>query len=292
MRKNSADLILFHELLRRIVQDFGEDILSDSRLRGIISDLSIGSDAHRFQSIINRSISYHIGERILCCRDLDEADMNLRVNTLKQAFQEENFFQHGISDYIVDSYLFALGWLDHLDEYDATRDEAGKGDAGEMFFVERNGEDYCGNISKDGLRSGFGVSKREDGSYFAGEWKLDMKVGLGMEVMDTRAKYAGEWKMSRRNGVGIALFEDGTRYSGEWKNSKMHGVGILHYPNGERMCASFVNGEIEKALGIYFLKDGSSIVGIMTSQGPHGTCLRFMRNGICESEEWVNGAKK
>lgn len=71
----------------------------------------------------------------------------------------------------------------------------------------------------------------------------------------------------------------------------MHGIGILYYPNGERMCASFVNGEICKEPGVFIMKDGSSVVGIMTSQGPHGTCLHFMRNGTCETEEWINGTK-
>lgn len=292
MRKENVSPILFHELLWRIVQDFGEEILSDNRLKGIISDLSVGSDVYKFQSIISRSISYHIGERILRCRDLDDADLSLRINTLKQSFQEENFFQHGVSDYIVDSYLFALGWIDHLDGYD-TKCEMNGGECrtGELTFVERSGEDYCGNVSKDGQRSGFGISKREDGSYFAGEWKLDIRAGLGIEVTGTRTKYAGEWKMNRKNGIGITMLEDGIRYSGEWKNGKMHGIGILYYPNGERMCASFVNGEIYNDPGVYILKDGSSVVGIMTSQGPHGTCLHFMRNGTCETEEWINGTK-
>lgn len=293
MGKNNDTSDVFHELLFKIVQDFGEEILLDSRLKSIVNDLSAGSKADRFQPIIGRSINSHIGERILQCRDLDEADFSLRINTIKQTFQEENFLRHGISDYIIDCYLYALGWIDHLDEYDEAQETSQKtAKAGVLSFIERNGEEYCGNLSKDDQRSGFGISKYDDGSYFAGEWKLNLKNGIGMEVSASRAKYAGEWRMNRKNGVGIALLDDGTRYSGEWKNGKVHGLGTLHYPNGERMCANFSSGEINKETGIYYLKDGSCIVGLMTLKGPDGTCLHFMKNGTYEIENWMNGTKK
>ncbi len=280
----------FHELLSEIVQDFGEDILTEARLKGIISDMSAGSDIAKFQTIIGRSISYHIGQRILKFRDLDEADFLLRINTLKQTFQEENFFQHGISDYIIDSYLFALGWIDQLDGYEETVE--GSAQSGELSFVERSGEEYCGNISKEDERSGFGISKREDGSYFAGEWKLDMKNGIGMDVAVGHAKYAGEWRLNRKNGIGVNIQFDGMRYAGEWKNGKMHGIGTLFYPNGERMCTRFANGEITQDVGVYFMQDGTSIIGRMTYHGPDGQCLHYRKDGSCDTEEWSNGIKK
>ena len=293
MRKNDNTHILFHELLYNIVQDFGEEILLDSRLKGIINDLSSGSEIIKYQSVISRSISCRVGERVLQYRGLDDADFCLRISTLKQKFQEDNFFQHGISDYIIDSYLYALGCIEQLEKYDLTQDNSnGNAKAGELSFVECCGEEYCGNISKDNQRSGFGISKRDDGGYFAGEWKLNMKTGVGMEVTESRTKYAGEWRMNRKNGIGIALFDDGTRYSGEWKNGKMHGTGILYFPNGEQICANFSNGEIRRETGMFILKDGSSIVGIMTLHGPHGVCTHFLKDGTCVEEEWINGNKK
>lgn len=293
MNKSDEVSKSFHELLLDIVQQFGEEILTQSRLKGIITDLGVKTDVLKFQTVISRSISYNIGERILQYRNLDDADFYLRISTLKQMFQEDNFFQHGISDYIIDSYLYALGCIEQLEKYDLTQDNSnGNAKVGELSFVERCGEEYCGNISKDNQRSGFGISKRDDGSYFAGEWKLNMKTGIGMEVTESRAKYAGEWRMNRKSGIGIALFDDGIRYSGEWKNGKMHGTGILYFPNGEQICANFSNGEITRETGMFILKDGSSIVGIMTLHGPHGVCTHFLKDGTCVEEEWINGNKK
>ena len=286
----SSKIIHFHELLSEIVRDFGEEILTEARLKGIISDMSAGSDISKFQTIIGRSISYHIGQRILKFRDLDEADFILRINTLKQTFQEENFFQHGISDYIVDSYLFALGWIDQLDGYEETVESSAQ--SGELSFVERGGEEYCGNISKEDERSGFGISKREDGSYFAGEWKLDMKNGIGMDVAVEHAKYAGEWRLNRKNGIGAIIQSDGMRYAGEWKNGKMHGIGTLFYPTGERMWTRFANGKITQDVGVYFMQDGTSIRGRMTDHGPDGQCLHYRKDGSCNTEKWSNGIKK
>lgn len=293
MNKSDEVSKSFHELLLNIVQQFGEEILTQSRLKGIISDLGVKTDVFKFQTVVFRSISYNIGEKILQYRNLDDADFYLRINTLKQTFQEDNFFQHGISDYIIDSYLYALGCIEQLEKYDLTQDNSnGNAKAGELSFVERCGEEYCGNISKDNQRSGFGISKRDDGSYFAGEWKLNMKTGVGMEVTESRTKYAGEWRMNRKNGIGITLFDDGTRYSGEWKNGKMHGTGILYFPNGEQICANFSNGEIRRETGMFILKDGSAIVGIMTLHGPHGVCTHFLKDGTRVEEEWINGNKK
>lgn len=291
MKQNESPM-LFHQLLAEIVQEFGEEVLTETRLRGIISDMGAGSGIVRFRTVIDRSISNHIGQKMLLMRDLDDADFFLRVNTLKQTFQEENFFRHGIADYIIDSYLYALGWIDDLEEYNETEDIGVSGKRGELSFAERGDAEYCGNLNKDDERSGFGVCKREDGSYYAGEWKLDMKNGIGIDVSANRNRYAGEWRMNRRNGIGIQIQEDGTRYSGEWKNGKMHGVGTLFYPNGECMCVRFLNGKIQEDMGgTYYLQDGTYVVGRMTMNGPEGLCFHWRKGGVCEEENWKCGIK-
>lgn len=291
MKQNNSS-VLFHRLLADIVQEFGEDVLTENRLRGIISDMGAGSDVVRFKTVIDRSISNHIGQKMLMMRDLDDADFSLRVNTLKQAFQEENFFRHGIADYIIDSYLFALGWIDDLEEYDDADDAGVSGKRGELSFVERGRDEYCGNLNKDDERSGFGVCKRGDGSYYAGEWKLDMKNGIGLDVGTDRSRYAGEWRMNRCNGVGVQIQEDGIRYAGEWKNGKMHGIGTLYYPNGESLCARFFNGKMQEDMdGVYYLQDGTFVLGHMTMDGPEGLCTHWKQGGICEEEKWECGIK-
>ena len=281
-----------HELLSSIVQEFGEEVLTENRLKGILSDYSAGTNADRFQVVIARSINDRIGHRLLDLRGLDEADYDLRLNTIKQAFQEDNFFQYGISDYIIDCYLYALGWIETIDEYDEDELQLGTAKAGELSFMEWNGAEYCGNVSKVNERSGFGVCKKVNGSYYAGEWKLDLQAGVGIEVTHEKEKYAGEWSLNRRNGVGTMVRTDGIRYSGEWKNGKMHGVGVLYYPNGERLCARFTSGRIEQGSGVYYLQDGSYILGAMTENGPDGKCLHYKKDGSCETEQWLSGVKQ
>lgn len=281
-----------HELLLDIVEQFGEEILAESRLRGLISDLAAGSEIMKFQTVLNCSISNHIGKRLLQFRDLDEADFSLRLNTLKQSFQEENFLRHGVSDYIIDSYLYALGWIPQITEYQEDTDATGNGRSGQLSFIEWKGDEFCGNLSKENERSGFGISKQEDGEYYAGEWKLDMKSGVGLNVSSEREKFVGEWRFNRKNGVGISIQADGMRYSGEWKNGKIHGVGVIYYPNGNRLCSRFDNGKLCNEVGMFFLQDGTYIVGQMSMYGPNGHCIHYGTDGACKEEDWNSGIKE
>lgn len=234
-----------------------------NRLKGLLSDL--GSSTYRkYRVAIARSVSDNLGEKISSLKGLEDADYSLKLCNIRQAFQEDNFFRHGIADYIIDCYLFALGRIDTVEEY-TEKEILDQGMAGELSFTPRDGEEYCGNLSKDDERSGFGISKNETGNYYAGEWKLNLKNGVGMYVGDGRSKYAGEWRLNRRNGAGIQISQDGIRYAGEWKNGKKNGIGLLLFPNGERMCTFFQDGEIkDDAIGIYYLKDGSYISGRMS----------------------------
>ena len=177
---NTSTLYL-HDLFYDIVQQFGEDILTENRLKAIVGDMSAGSELCKYNVVVARSISDHIGQRLLQLRELDDADFMLRLSTIKQNFQEDNFLKPVVSDYIIDCYQYALGWIDELEECE-DYDAAANAKAGELSFVERNGTDYCGNVNKDDERSGFGVCKKEDGSYYAGEWKLDMKNGVGIGI--------------------------------------------------------------------------------------------------------------
>ena len=135
-----------------------------------------------------------------------------------------------------------------------------------------------------------------DESYGCIDWLpvsiLDMKNGVGLEVGVDKDKYVGEWNLNRKNGVGTVVRTDGIRYSGEWKNGKWHGVGTLFYPNGEQMTGRFANGMLQQQVGMYFMQDGSSVVGMMTMNGPDGECTHYKRDGSIEKENWINGLKK
>lgn len=281
-----------HQLFRQIAQDFGESTLAETRLKGLLSDLG-GSVVDKYRHVISRSISYQVGHKLLLLRELDQADFALKLGNIRQTFQEDNFFRHDIANYIVDCYLFAFEWTDDVEECADENAISDNTNRGELSFAEHSGSDYCGNQNTDNERSGFGISKDEEGNYYAGEWKLNMKNGVGIDVSIQRSKYAGEWRLNRRAGIGIQILPDGSRYAGEWKNGKMNGNGILFYPNGERMCTTFRNGQvIRDAIGIYYLKDDSHVVGSMTPDGPDGKCNHFYPDGTCKLETWDNGNLK
>lgn len=280
-----------HELLLQIVDNFGEEILTDSRLCGILNDLAL-DDTAKYYSVVVCAINDHIGQKLLALRELDDVDFSLKLNMLKQSFQEDNFLQHGIADYIIDCYIFALGWLDTVESVSFEELNAAESKAGELSFLKQEDGDYCGNFGKDKQRSGFGILRKEDGSYYAGNWKLNTRSGIGFTVDVERNKYAGEWRLNRRSGIGIEILAEGMRYAGEWKNGKMHGPGILFFPNGERLAVRFINGHLSGEAGVFYLRDGTYVVGTMTMKGPNGCCLHYYHDGTYETENWINGQIK
>ena len=62
-----------HELFRRITSDFGENILTESRLKGILNDYG-GAAISRYRHVIARSISYQMGLRLINIRELVNSD--------------------------------------------------------------------------------------------------------------------------------------------------------------------------------------------------------------------------
>lgn len=290
MKTDNVPLTL-HELLLRIVDEFGEEILTENRLCSIISDLAF-EEVAKYQSVVVCAVNDHIGHKLLALRELDDVDFSLKVNILKQAFQEENFLQHNIANYIIDSYIFALGWVDAIESVSIEDFTAAGSRVGELSFLTQADGDYCGNLGADGQRSGFGIMREEDGSYYAGNWKLNTRSGLGLTVDAERNKYAGEWRLNRRVGIGIEILSEGIRYAGEWKNGKKHGPSIIFFPNGERMSVRFVNGSISGEAGIFYLRDGTYVMGTMTMKGPDGRCLHYLHDGTFESEDWENGQIK
>ena len=283
---NSNSNSSLHQLMAEVVGLFGEETLAEERLRGLLSDL--GPQVYcRYQPVVLRAMYDGIPSRLMLIRGLDESDFNLKLLNIRQDFQESNFLKLGVANYIVDCFLYALGMTHEPDICDV--DESSS-KSGELNFTEYKDEEYCGNFSQEGLRSGFGITKNAVNAYYAGEWKLDMRQGIGFCIDDRRNKYAGDWRMNRKNGVGVSSSGDGYRYAGEWKNGKRHGHGIVFFPNGEKMFTKFKEDEIISSEdGIFYLKDGSHICGCMSEYGPDGKCTHFLIDGSFKTEFWENG---
>lgn len=287
--KSNEHFSTLHDLFHQVFLDFGEETLTENRLKGIISDYG-GMTFEKYKHVIARSVSYQLGRKLLELRDLNDADFNLKLCNIRQAFQEDNFFQHDIANYVVDCYLYGFEWIDSVKEFKTHEGSPADTDAGELSFAKHSGYDYCGNLNEDNERSGFGISKDENSNYYAGEWKRNLKNGIGIHVSSERQKYAGEWRLNRQAGVGIEIMPDGNKYAGEWKNGKKHGSGIIYYPNGEKMHASFKNGALDtNAVGVYYMKDNSYVVGHMTENGPDGDCMHYFKDNSSAAETWQDG---
>lgn len=269
------------DTLRDIVDQFGEEIVSENRLRGIICDYFPNNE--EILHLMSVAISDHLGLQILGLRDLEDADFDLRIANIQQAFQERNFLRSGVAEYITQCYLFSLGWRDNAPDEDLLEDNASEG--GGMSFRETESGNYCGDINETGEKSGFGVEQR-DTSYYAGEWKMNFRHGLGIEIDEMQGKYAGEWNLNFQKGVGMKVFPDGRRYVGQWAAGKPNGPGMLFLPGGKCVSAVFCKGKMVESNGVCFLKDGSSIIGFMTEEGPRGECLHTYPDGNSEMEMW------
>lgn len=286
MIKNS--FVQLHEVINEAVRILGTDILYQEGLKGALYDLS-PEVFTPFNVVVTRSISCKIAQKITEYSKMDEADFCLKMSNLRQEFQEINFFRSGVSNYIIDCYLQALGIIAEIEDYNFDENDSGV-KAGELSFIDYNGTEYCGNLNNEGQRSGFGVTKGAQGGYYAGEWKLDMKYGHGIQIDESQNKYAGEWRMNRKNGVGVNSSNNGVKYAGEWKNGKRHGHGIVFFPNGEKIFAYFENGHISSSAdGMFYMKDGSCILGKMTDNGPNGECCHLLIDGSTKIENWKDG---
>lgn len=277
-------------VMHSLVEQFGQNVIGEPRLRGLINDI-LPNDPISGR-IIQCAVNSHLGTQILELQGLDDDIYFLRLANIKQTFQERNFLRHGVADYIVACFLFSLGWSDEIPVEIPENQEENGCPKGELSFEQQpNGMYYCGNRSKENERSGFGVERSEQNDYYAGEWKLNMRHGIGINVDKDQNKYAGEWSINRQKGVGVSITDNGYRYAGEWKNGKQNGAGILYLPDGKQICSIFKNGEMQEGEGICYLRDGSYLIGRMTTKGPDGYCRHFFPTGDMEQETWNHGQR-
>ena len=272
-----------HDAMLLLVKEYGVGILTESRLEGLMADLLGGE--YTFYPVVRRSVQTRIGKRIV---ELSQSsvDYSIGIDNLKHSFQEENFLSPNAASYIVDSYAFALGLIKDIEPYLLDDHSVCEG---EPVFVEVDEGEFCGYRNQENERCGLGILKEPEGSYYAGEWKLDMRMGVGVSFSAARRKYAGQWRINKRHGIGIEIQDDGTVYSGHWKNGKRNGFGTLYFPNGESLSIIFTDDEIADVIGLWYLQDKSFVQGKMTINGPTGLCFHTLIDGTIVEEYWNNG---
>ncbi len=273
----------FHEAMFLLVQKFGTQVLTEPRLEGLMADVLGGE--YTFFPVMRRAVQTRVGQRIIEL-SLHHGDIEIVIDNLKHSFQEENFLNPQAASYLIDSYAYALGLIQEVDDNLTDEDLCHEG---EPLFVAVNEGEFCGYRNQDNERCGFGILKEPDGCYYAGEWNLDMRMGVGIGFSTTRRKYAGQWRINKQDGVGMELQDDGTISSGQWKNGMKNGVGTLYFPNGESLFCFFIDDEVADSIGIWYLKDETFVQGKMTMNGPTGLCFHTLRDGTIIEEYWNNG---
>ena len=106
-----------HETFLQIVTEFGENVLNENRILGLLSDLG----AHEFSQykfVVKCILEKNIGNQILNMKDLDDSDRRLRIANLQQIIVEEYSLQEEKVKYIIDCYLFSLGFIESVNAED------------------------------------------------------------------------------------------------------------------------------------------------------------------------------
>ena len=80
---------------------------------------------------------------------------------------------------------------------------------------------------------GFGKLIDEDGYYYIGQFKDDLRNGKGtLYNKNGNIIYEGDWINNKKEGNGKWIFEDGKYYIGQFKDNLINGKGTLYNKNG------------------------------------------------------------
>ena len=131
-----------------------------------------------------------------------------------------------------------------------------------IYKIIKIGEyEYEGEI-KDSKRDGYGKLILENGIYYIGQWKNDMKHGKGtLYKKDNSLIYEGDFENDKYNGFGQLNEENGDYYIGEWKDGLKHGLGKMYNKKKNIIYeGNFENG-MRNGIGKYFENKGKYYIG-------------------------------
>ena len=107
--------IELHGLLLDIVNQYKKNILGEIRLYALISDLMPNLE-EKYKSILKQSICDKVGFKLLQLEQESEAARLIKIENIKFRFKTGHVYEEKEADYIVDCFLFSLGWLTSIDK--------------------------------------------------------------------------------------------------------------------------------------------------------------------------------
>ena len=131
-----------------------------------------------------------------------------------------------------------------------------------IYKIIKYGEyEYEGEI-KDNKRDGYGKLILENGIYYIGQWKNDMKHGKGtLYKKDDSLIYEGDFENDKYNGFGESIEENGNIYIGQWKDGLKHGLGKLYNKKNNIIYEGKFENGMRNGIGKYFENKGKYYIG-------------------------------
>ncbi|OMJ80784.1 hypothetical protein SteCoe_18892 [Stentor coeruleus] len=127
------------------------------------------------------------------------------------------------------------------------------------------------------------------GNYYKGT-----KNGNGKTYFNDGSYYDGEFSINMMEGQGNFVWADGKRYIGFWKAGKLHGEGVYSWPDGREYRGCYANG-YRDGYGIFKWPDGKEYVGEWNKGYMHGlgtfTAVDKKNNKTCVKAIWEKGKK-
>lgn len=103
-----------HDILLNIANQYGVNILCESRLIEILEDYE-HNIKKKYQRIIRQAVDDRIGANILDLSGGDRSIIEERISAIKSKFKNDNGYDI-TADYIIDCFLYSLGMNDFIDK--------------------------------------------------------------------------------------------------------------------------------------------------------------------------------
>jgi len=143
-------IMKLHESLRKIIRQFGINVLSEKRLLFILSDYRAFDEYPAMKQVFEAIVSTGAGKELMRLSLDDDRDGCLSyARELRKSLSEQRHFREDLAGCAVDSILFALGLTDTVTEpsdhgFDAVEHGRGAGQRGEGARTERFEEENRG----------------------------------------------------------------------------------------------------------------------------------------------------
>ena len=147
------------------------------------------------------------------------------------------------------------------------------------------------NVNSNCKYEGYGKILLENGEYYIGEFKNNLRNGKGLYICKNRwlidfGDFDGSFEGS---GHIEKHFYD--YYIGEWKDNLPYGKGILCFKNGEKYIGDFINDKVGE-YGNIFLKDGEYNIDEWKNNLKHENGIIYYNKGNIKYEgDWINFQK-